>query len=60
MEALKSWKVDMIAGGKTLAKVKIQRGNFHGDVLSTLIAMIPLNHILRKCMGDNKFTNSKK
>ena len=38
---------------------KIQRGIFQEDVLSLLlfvIAMIPLNSILRKCTGDYKFT----
>ena len=35
-------------------KMKIQRGIFQGDVLSTLLfvkATMPLNHILSKCTG---------
>ena len=46
------WRVELTAGGKSLAETKIQRGIFQGDALSLLlfiIAMMPLNHILRKC-----------
>ena len=35
-EAVKNWWVELKAGGKTLAGVKIQRGIFQGDVLSSL------------------------
>ena len=48
----KNWRVELIAGGKSLAETKIQRGIFQGNALSPLlfiIAMMPLNHILRKC-----------
>ena len=51
---IENWRVDLTAGVKSLAEVKLQRGIFQGDALSTLlfvIAMIPLNHILRKCTG---------
>ena len=44
-------KVELIAGGKTL---EIQGGIFQGDTLSPLlfvIAMMPLNPILRTCTG---------
>ena len=43
--------VGLIAEEKTLTEVKIQRGIFSGDALSSLlliIAMIQLNHILVK------------
>ena len=49
---MKTWRVNLRAGGRSLAKTKIQRGIFQGDALSPLlfiIAMMPLNHILRKC-----------
>ena len=49
---MKTWRVDLTAGGRSLAEAKIQRGIFQGDALSPLlfiIAMKPLNHILRKC-----------
>ena len=55
---MKNWIVELTAGGKTLAKVEIQRDIFQRDSLSLLLfllAMIPINHIFRKCAGVNKF-----
>ena len=49
---MKTWKVELTAGGKRLAEAKVQRGIFQGDALLPLlfiIEMIPLNHALRKC-----------
>ena len=46
-----------MAGGKSLAEVKIQRGIFQGNELSPLlfeIAMMSLNHILKKWTGGYK------
>ena len=40
MEAVKNWKVEWTAGGKTLTKVKIQRGIFKWDMLSQLLLVI--------------------
>ena len=54
--------MELIAGGKTLAEVKIQRGIFHGDARSTLLfetAWMPQNHILRKCTRRYKFEKIK-
>ena len=53
------WKtrVELTAGGKRLTEVKIQREIFQVDVISLLlfiIAMIPLNPILKKCTGGYK------
>ena len=51
--------VELTAGGKSLAEVKFQRGIFLGDALSPLIfviAMMPLNHILRKCTAGYKLS----
>ena len=51
---IKTWRVELTAGGKSLADVKIQGGIFRVDALSPLlfiIAMMPINHILRKCSG---------
>ena len=45
---MKNWRVELTAGGKSLAETKIQRGIFQGDALSPLlfiIALVPLNHI---------------
>ena len=50
-----------MAGGRRVAKAKIQRGIFQGDALSPLlfiIAMMPLNHILRKCTAGYKLSRS--
>ena len=47
---------------KALAEIKIQRGIFRGDALSPLlfiIAMMPLNHILRKCTAGYKLSRSQ-
>ena len=51
---MKNWSVELTTGGKSLTEVKIQRRIFQGDALSPLlfvIAMIPLNDIIMKCMG---------
>ena len=59
---MKTWRVDLTAGGRSLAETKIQRGIFQGDALSPLlfiIAMIPLNHILRKCIAGYKLSRSE-
>ena len=61
-KTMENWKVELIAGGKSLAETKIQRGIFQGDALSPLlfiIAMMPLNHILRKCTAGYKLSRSK-
>ena len=55
-------RVESKTRGKSLAKLKIQRGIFQGDVLSPLlfvIAMMPLNHILRKCTARYKRSKSQ-
>ena len=51
-KTMKTWRVELTAGGRRLTEAKIQRGVFQGDALSLLlfmIVMMPLNHILRKC-----------
>ena len=48
---MKTWRVELTAEGRSLAETKIQIGILQGDALSPLlfiIAMMPLNHILRK------------
>ena len=53
-KTMQTWRVDLTAGGRSLAETKIQRGIFQGDTPSPLlfiIAMMPLNHIPRKCMA---------
>ena len=58
---MKTWGVELRAGGKSLAETNIQRGIFQGDALPPLlfiIAMTPLNHILRKCTAGYKLSRS--
>ena len=60
-KTMKTWRVELTAGGRSLAEAKIQRGIFQGDALSPLqfiIVMMPLNHILRKCTAGYKLTKS--
>ena len=60
---MKTWRVELTAGGRSLAEAKIQRGIFQGDALSTLIfiiVMMPLDHILRKCTAGYKLSGSQK
>ena len=54
---MKNWRVELTAGVKSLAETKIQRDIFQEDALSPLlflIAMMPLNHILRKSTAGYK------
>ena len=56
-ETMKTWRVELTAGGRNLAETKIQRDIFQGDALSPLlfiIVMMPLNHVLRKCTAGYK------
>ena len=61
-KTMKIWRVELTAGGRSLAEAKIQRGIFQGDALSLLlfiIAIMPFNHILRKCTAGYKFSRSQ-
>ena len=61
-KTMKTWRVELTAGGSSLAKAKIQRGIFQGDALLPLlsiIAMMTLNYILRKCTGGYKLSRSQ-
>ena len=60
-KTMQTWRVELTAG-RTFAETKIQRGIFQGDALSHLlfiIAMMPLNHILRKCIAGYKLSGSQ-
>ena len=46
-KTMKTWRVELAAGGRILAEAKIQRGIFQGGAQSPLqfiIVMMPLNH----------------
>ena len=56
---MQSWRVELIARGISIAEKKIQRGIFQGDALTPLLfitAMMPLNHIFRKCAAGYKLS----
>ena len=58
-KTMETWRVELTIAGKSLAEVKIQRAIFQGDAQSSIlfvIAMMPLNHILRKCTAGYKFS----
>ena len=58
----KTWRMELTAEGRSLVKTRIQRGIFQKDALSPLlfiIAMMPLNHILRKCTAGYKLSLSQ-
>ena len=55
-------KVELMAGGKSFAEVKIQGGIFQGHALLQflfVVTMMPLNHILTKCAGGIKLSKSQ-
>ena len=61
-KTMKTWSVELTAGGRRLAEAKIQIGIFQGNDLSPwlfIIAMMPLNHILRKCTAGYKLSRSQ-
>ena len=61
-KTIKKWRVQLTAEGKSIAKVKIQRGIFQGDALMPIlfiIAMMPFNYILWKFRGRYKLIKWK-
>ena len=59
---MQTWIVELTAGGRSLAETKIQKGIFQGNALLPLlfiIAMMPLNHILRKYIAGYKLSGSQ-
>ena len=61
-KTMQTWRVELTAGGRSLAETKIQRGIFQGDALLPLlfiITMMALNHILRKCTDGYKVSRSQ-
>ena len=59
---MKTSRVELTAGGRSFAEAKIKRGIFQGDALSLLlfiIAMMPLNHIFRKCSAGYELSRSQ-
>ena len=61
-KTMKTWWVELSAGGRRLTEAKIQRSIFQGDALSLLqfiTDLIPLNQILRKCTARYKLSISQ-
>ena len=62
-KTMKTWRVGLTAGGRSLTEAKIQRSIFQRDArppLLFIIAMMQLNHILRKCTAGYKLSISQK
>ena len=60
---MKSWNVHLSSNGEFLASVKIKRGIFQGDSLSSLLfvaCLIPLTQILRKVKCGHALKNGDK
>ena len=60
---MKTWGVELTAGGRSLTEAKIESGIFQGDALSPLLfitTMMSLNHILRRCTAGYKLSRSQK
>ena len=61
-KTMQTWRVELTAGGRSLTETEIQRGIFQKDALSPLlfiIAMMPLNHTLRKCASGYRLSRSQ-
>ena len=61
-KTMQTWRAELTARGRRLAEPKIQRAIFQGDALSPLlfiIAMMPLNHMLRKWTAGYKLSRSQ-
>ena len=59
---MKTLRVDLTAGGRSIAETKIQRGIFQVDALSPLlfiIDMMPLNRIHRRCAAAYTLSRSQ-
>ena len=57
---MQTWRVELTTVRQSLAEVKMQRVIFQKDVpLLLVIAMMPLNYILRKCTVGYKFSKSQ-
>ena len=56
-KAMKTWKVELTAGGRSF----VQRGIFQGDLLQLLfiIAMMSLNHKLSKYTARHQLSTSQ-
>ena len=61
-KTMKTRRVELTAGGKSLTETKIQISIFQSDALSPLlfiISMMPLNPLLRKCTAGHKLSRSE-
>ena len=60
---MKTWRVELTAGGRSLDDGKVQIGIFKGDALLPklfILVMMSLKHILRKFTADTNLVNRKK
>ena len=60
-KTMKIRRVELTARGRSFPERDIQRGIFQGDALSPflfIIAIMPLNHVFRKCTAGYKLSRS--
>ena len=58
-KTMKTWRVQLTAGGRSLAEANIQRYIFQGDAQPLLLfisVIMPLNDKLRKCTAGYKLS----
>ena len=62
-KTMETWRVELTTGERSLAEAKIQMGIFQGNAFSPLqfiIAIMSLNHIVRKCSAGYTLSKSQK
>ena len=60
-KTMQIWRKELTAGMRSLAEENVQKGIFQGDALLPLlfiIAMMPLNLILKKCTIKYKLSKA--
>ncbi len=62
-KTMKTWRVELTAGGRDLAETKIQRGIFQGGALSSsqfIIAMMPISTYSENSQRDTNLVDRRK
>ena len=56
-KTMKTWRVELTAGGRSFAEAKIQRSIFQGDALSPLLFIIAMMHLTQYSENAQRDTN---